>query len=83
LPENPQLVMCKTVLTSFIHPDHKLYLLAKEIDWASLEKEFEPLYGTTPENSNAVEPPDYSGGLFVTGTTFGNIGTVLKKYSFT
>ena len=47
LPENPQLVMFKTVLTSFIHPDHKLCLLAKEIDWASLDKEFEPLYGTT------------------------------------
>lgn len=47
LPENPQLVMFKTVLTSFIHPDHKLCLLAKEIDWAGLEQEFEPLYGTT------------------------------------
>jgi hypothetical protein len=47
LPENPQLVMFKTVLTSFIHPDHKLCLLAKEIDWASLEKEFESLYRTT------------------------------------
>jgi IS5 family transposase len=47
LPENPQLVMFKTVLTSFIHPDHKLCLLAKEIDWEGLEKEFAPLYGTT------------------------------------
>jgi len=44
LPANPQLEMFKTVLTSFIHPDHKLCLLAKEIDWAGLEKEFEPLY---------------------------------------
>jgi transposase, IS5 family len=47
LPENPQLVMFKTVLTSFIHPDHKLCLLAKEIDWEGLQKEFAPLYGTT------------------------------------
>jgi IS5 family transposase len=47
LPENPQLQMFKTVLNSFIHPDHKLCLLAKEIDWDSLEKEFEPLYGST------------------------------------
>jgi IS5 family transposase len=44
---NPQLEMFKTVLINFIHPDHKLCLLAKEIDWASLEKEFAPLYGDT------------------------------------
>jgi len=44
---NPQLEMFKTVLTSFIHPDHKLCLLSKEIDWVSLEKEFAPLYGST------------------------------------
>jgi IS5 family transposase len=47
LAENPQLEMFKTILTSFIHPDHKLCLLAQEIDWDSLEKEFAPLYGTT------------------------------------
>lgn len=47
LPKNPQLEMFKTVLTSFIHPDHKLCLLAKEIDWAGLEKEFAHLYGST------------------------------------
>jgi IS5 family transposase len=47
LTENPQLKMFQTVLTSFIHPDHKLCLLAKEIDWVSLEKEFAPLYGST------------------------------------
>jgi transposase, IS5 family len=47
LTENPQLEMFKTILTSFIHPDHKLCLLAKEIDWANLEKEFAPLYGST------------------------------------
>ena len=47
LTENPQLEMFKTILTSFIHPDHKLCVLAKEIDWASLEKEFAPLYGST------------------------------------
>ena len=47
LPENPQLQMFKTVLISFIRPDHKLCLLANEIDWAGLEKEFAHLYGTT------------------------------------
>jgi len=47
LPERPQLEMFKTVLTSFIHPEHELCLLAKKIDWKSLENEFEPLYGTT------------------------------------
>ncbi len=46
LPERPQLEMFKTVLTSFIHPEHELCLLAKEIDWKGLEEEFEPLYGT-------------------------------------
>ena len=37
--------MFKTVLASFINPQHELCLLAKEIDWAYLEKEFAPLYG--------------------------------------
>ena len=46
LPKQPQLEMFKTVLTSFIHPEHELCLLAKKIDWVSLEKEFAPLYGT-------------------------------------
>jgi len=45
LPVQPQLEMFKTVLTSFIHPEHELCLLAKQIDWNSLEKEFAPLYG--------------------------------------
>jgi hypothetical protein len=36
--------MFKTVLASFINPQHELCLLAKEIDWASLQKEFAPLY---------------------------------------
>lgn len=47
LPENPQLEMFKTILTSIIHLNHKLCLLAKEINWDSLEKEFAPLYGST------------------------------------
>ncbi len=47
LAENPQLVMFKIVLTNLIHPDHKLCLLAKEIDWESLETEFAPMYGST------------------------------------
>jgi len=37
--------MFKTVLTSFINPQHELCLVAKEIDWDCLEKEFAPLYG--------------------------------------
>jgi hypothetical protein len=32
LPVQPQLEMFKTVLTSFINPQHELCLLAKEID---------------------------------------------------
>lgn len=54
LPENPQLEMFKTVLTSFINLNHKLCLLAKEIDWASLEDEFAPLYGDTGRPSIPV-----------------------------
>jgi IS5 family transposase len=45
LPVQPQLEMFKTVLTSFIHPEHELCLLAKKINWDDLEKEFAPLYG--------------------------------------
>jgi IS5 family transposase len=37
--------MFKTVLASFINPQHELCLLAKEIVWDYLEKEFAPLYG--------------------------------------
>ena len=39
LPVQPQLEMFKTVLASFINPQHELCLLAKEIDWDYLEKE--------------------------------------------
>ena len=45
LPAQPQLEMFKTVLASFINPQHELCLLAKEIDWEQLENEFAPLYG--------------------------------------
>lgn len=45
LPIQPQLEMFKAVLTSFIHPEYELFLLARKIDWESLEKEFAPLYG--------------------------------------
>ncbi len=34
----------RTVLASFINPEHKLCLLAKKINWENLEKEFAPLY---------------------------------------
>ena len=46
LSKQPQLEMFKTVLVSFINPEHELCLLAKKIDWANLEKAFAPLYGT-------------------------------------
>ena len=46
LPKQPQLEMFKTVLTSFINPEHELCHLAKNIDWAYLESAFAPLYGT-------------------------------------
>ena len=46
LPKQPQLEMFKTVLISFVNPEHELCLLAKKIDWDKLEKEFAPLYGT-------------------------------------
>lgn len=46
LPKQPQLEMFKTVLTSFINPEHELCHLARKIDWAYLESEFAPLYGT-------------------------------------
>lgn len=46
MPKQPQLEMFKTTLESFIHPEHELCLLAKKIDWESLEKDFAPLYGT-------------------------------------
>lgn len=46
LPNQPQLEMFKTVLITLVHPEHELCLLAKKIDWDSLEKEFAPLYGT-------------------------------------
>jgi len=45
LPVQHQLEMFKTVLESFFNPDHELCLIAEEIDWASPEKEFAPLYG--------------------------------------
>lgn len=43
--------MYKTVLTSFINPQHELCLLAKEINWEYLEKEFEALYGEVERSS--------------------------------
>jgi transposase, IS5 family len=46
LPKQPQLELFKTVLVSFINPEHELCLLAKKINWDELEKEFAPLYGT-------------------------------------
>jgi IS5 family transposase len=78
LTENPQLVMFKTVLTSFIHPDHKLCLLAKEIDWDSLEKEFAPLYGSVGRPSIPIRTIV---GLLVLKQMY-NLGdeTVVERY---
>jgi hypothetical protein len=45
LPVRPQLEIFKTVLISFIHPEHELCLLVKKIDWKCLEDEFALLYG--------------------------------------
>jgi len=45
IPKRPQLEIFKTVLLSFINPQHELCLLAKQIDWDGFEKEFAPLYG--------------------------------------
>jgi transposase, IS5 family len=44
LPVQQQLEMFKTVLVSFIHPEHELCLLVKKIDLKVLEDEFAPLY---------------------------------------
>jgi len=38
--------MFKTVLTSYINPEHELCNLARKIDWAYLESEFAPLFRT-------------------------------------
>ena len=44
LQSQPQTEMLKTVLASFIDPQHELCLLGKEIDWDYLEKALAPLY---------------------------------------
>ena len=54
LPIQPRLEMFKRVLLNFMNPEHELSLLAKEIDWASLEKEFVPLYGTVERPSISI-----------------------------
>lgn len=51
LPKQPQREMFKTVLVSFINPEHERCLLARKIDWEGLEKEFAPLYGTAGQPS--------------------------------
>jgi hypothetical protein len=44
LPSQLRLEMFKNILASFINPEHELCLLAIEINWDSLEKEFAPFY---------------------------------------
>jgi transposase, IS5 family len=55
LPKQPQLEMFKIQLASFIHPEHELCLLAREINWEGLEKEFTPLYGTVGRPSILIK----------------------------
>jgi len=78
IPPQPQLEMFKTVLTSFINPEHELCLLAKKIDFDSLEKEFTPLYGTIGRPSIPIRTIV---GLFLLKQMF-NLGdeTVVEKY---
>jgi len=54
IPKQPQLEMFQTILKSFINPNHELCLLAEEIDWNYLEKEFAPLYSNTGRPSVPV-----------------------------
>jgi len=51
----PELEIFKTVLTSFIHPEHEFCLLAKKIDWKELEEEFVPLYGKVGLSSVPIQ----------------------------
>jgi len=78
LPVQPQLEMFKTVLTSFIHPEHELCLLAKKIDWNYLEKEFAPLYGKVGRPSVPIRTIV---GLLLLKQMY-NLGdeTVLERY---
>jgi IS5 family transposase len=78
LPVQPQLEMFKTVLASFINPQHELCLLAKEIDWDYLEKEFAPLYGEVGRPSIPIRTIV---GLLLLKQIY-NIGdeTVMERY---
>lgn len=78
LPKQPQLEMFKTVLVSFIHPEHELCLLAKKINWDELEKEFAPLYGTVGRPSIPIRTIV---GLLLLKQMF-NMGdeTVVERY---
>ena len=78
LPMQPQLEMFKTVLTSFIHPEHELCLLAKKIDWDGLEKEFAPLYGKVGHPSVPIRT---IAGLLLLKQMY-NLGdeTVVERY---
>jgi len=78
LPSQPQLEMFKTVLVNLVHPEHKLCLLAKQIDWASLEKEFAPLYGKVGRPSIPIRTIV---GLLLLKQMY-NLGdeTVLERY---
>jgi transposase, IS5 family len=78
LPVQPQLEIFKTVLTSFIHPEHELCLLAKKIDWNGLEKEFAPLYGKVGHPSVPIRT--IAGLLFL--KQMYNLGdeTVVERY---
>lgn len=78
LPVQPQLEMFKTVLTSFINPEHELCLLAKKIDWKSLEDGFASLYGNVGRPSVPIRTMV---GLLLLKQMY-NLGdeTVMERY---
>ena len=44
IDKQPQLNIFKVPLVSFIREDHELCLLARKIEWDSVEKDFEEYY---------------------------------------
>jgi hypothetical protein len=44
LPKQPQLEMFRTVLVSFINPEHELCQLARKIDWPARSPTVNPFF---------------------------------------
>ena len=78
LPIQPQLEMLKTVLKSFLNPQHELCLSTNEIDWDYLEKEFTALYGEVGRPSIPIRT---IGGLLLLNQIY-NLGgeTAIESY---